>query len=131
YRCRLLDRAQHETGIDVGDAAGVEQAVEQETREVLQVADVDVQQVVHVAGQGVAGGNLVPAVDAFDEGFHGGAVVLFQLHAHESLQVQTHGDSIDAGGIAGDDALALQPLHAAQTGRGGQVHFFRQLGIGD
>src|SRR5690606_35624814 len=49
-----LDRSQDEAGVDVGHAGIVEQAVEQETGKVLQVLDVDVEQVIHVAGQGVA-----------------------------------------------------------------------------
>jgi hypothetical protein len=37
---------------------------------------------------------------------------------------------VDAGGVAGDDALGLQPLHAARAGRGGEAHALGKLGDG-
>src|SRR5690606_22329788 len=38
--------------------------------------------------------------------------------------------AVELGAVAGDHALALQPLHPAQAGRGGQVHAFGQFGVG-
>ena len=52
-RAGLLERAQHEAGIDVGDAGVVQQLVQQEPREVFQVLHHDEQLVVNVAGQRV------------------------------------------------------------------------------
>jgi len=113
-----LHRAQHEAGIGIGHAPGVEQPVQQEVREVLQVTHVDVQQVVHVAGQCMAGHHFIPALHAVHEVADGGLVVLFQLHAHEGLQAQPQLARFQPRAIADDHALAFQPLQAAQAGRG-------------
>src|SRR5690606_26062353 len=96
----------------------------------LQVAHRHVQQVVHVAGQRMAGDHLVPAVDAVAERRDRSAVVVVQLHAHEGLQPQAEPLGLEQRPVSGDHALALEPLHPAQAGRRRQLHAFRQLGVG-
>ncbi len=96
----------------------------------LQVLDVDVQQVVHVAGQGMAGDDFVPFLHAGDEVLDAVGTVLLQLHPDEGLQAQAQRLRVQPGGVAGDHAGRFQPLDAAQAGRGRQVHPAGQLGVG-
>src|SRR5690606_9723306 len=126
----FLHGAQHEAGVHVGHPGVVEQAVEQEAREVLQVLDVDVQQVVHVAGQGMAGHHLLPVLHMGDEAVDAGRAVLLQLHPDEGLQAQAQRARVQARAVAGDHPGGLQPLDPAQAGRGAEVHPRRQFGIG-
>ncbi len=88
------------------------------------------QQVVHVAGERVTGDDLVPGVHEFAEGGDGGGLVVAQLDADEGLQAEAEALGVDLGAVAGDHPLALQPLHAAQAGRGREVDPLGQLGIG-
>src|SRR3546814_2472866 len=66
------------------------QAVEEEAGEVFEVADGDLQQVVHVAGQRVAGDDFVPFVDEGGEGGDGFGVVVVELDADEGLRSEEH-----------------------------------------
>src|SRR3546814_7596524 len=104
--------------------------LEEEAGEVFEVADGDLQEVIHVAGQRVAGDDFVPLVDEVGEGGDGFGVVVVELDADEGLQAQAHVLGVDLGTVAGDDAVALQALHPAQAGRGRKVDAFGQLGVG-
>ncbi|MCY1554014.1 hypothetical protein D9M68_905550 [compost metagenome] len=96
----------------------------------LQILDHHVQQVIHVAGQCVAGHHFVPAPHAVAEMLDAGRVVLLQLHTHEGLQPQPDGLGVDAGGIPGDDPRRLESLDPAQACRRRQVHLAGNVGIG-
>jgi len=89
-----------------------------------------VQQVVHVAGERVAGHHLVPLHHAVGEHADGVLVVFLQLHADEGLQAQADLTRFKAGPIPGDHALAFQPLDPPQAGRRGQIHPGGELGVG-
>ena len=105
--------------------------IEQEAREILEVGHVDMQQVIHVAGQRVAGDHFIPAVDVLDETLDRFRLVLAQLHTHESLQAQANRLRIDLRRVAGDDLVRFQPLQPAQARRWRQADPLGQLGIGD
>src|SRR5690606_38837103 len=90
----------------------------------------DLQQVVHVAGQCMAGDHLVPGGDETGEGGDGVRIVLPQLHADEGLQTEPDLLRVDLGAVAGDHPVALQPLHPAQAGRGRQVHALGEVCVG-
>ena len=96
----------------------------------LQVLHDHLQQVIHVAGQGMAGDDLVPAVHSFDEAVQALLAVLFQLYADEGLQAQANPLGIDQGRIALDDTRGFQPLDPAQAGRRLQVHLGGDIGLG-
>jgi hypothetical protein len=110
--------AQHEAGVDVGDIAGAQHTVEQEAREVVEILDHDLQQIVHVAGKRVTGHHLIPVGDTADETLDAGGVVPGQLQANEGLQPVAQTLWIKHGAVAGNEALGFQSLHSAQTGRG-------------
>ena len=96
----------------------------------LEVGHHHVQQVVHVAGERVAGHHLVPAAHGLGEARHAGAAVLLQLHAHEGLQAEADRSRVDARRVAADRAGLFQALQAAQAGGGRQVHPLGEFGIG-
>lgn len=96
----------------------------------VEVADDDVDEVVHVAGEGVAGDDFFPLVDEGGEGGDGVGVVAGQLDADEGLQAEAQAFGVDFGAVAGDHTLAFEALDAAQAGGGGEVDAFGQLGVG-
>src|SRR5574344_1932448 len=101
-----------------------------EGREMVQVTHIDVQQVVHVAGQGMTGHHFIPQLHRIDEAGNRLAAMLGQLHAHEGLQAQADRPRLQPGDVATDDPVGFQPLHPAQAGRRRQVDPLGQLGIG-
>src|SRR3546814_19545280 len=108
----------HEARIDVGDAGLCEQAVEEEAGEVFEVADGDLQEVIHVAGQRVAGDDFVPLVDEVGQGGDGIGVVVVGLDADEGLQAKAQGPGAGPGTVAGDEDVALQEPQTAPTDGG-------------
>ena len=96
----------------------------------LEVADHDVQQIIHLTGQGVAGDHLIPALHALDEVLDLGAAVLFELDADEGLQAEADRSRVDQGRVAGNHAFGLEALHTTQAGRGRQADRFGDVGIG-
>ncbi|GAA3912754.1 hypothetical protein GCM10022229_01750 [Luteimonas lutimaris] len=56
--------------------------------------------------------------------------MVVELDADEGLQTQAQALGIDFGAVAGDHAVAFEPLHAAQAGRGREMHALGQFGVG-
>lgn len=77
----------------------------------------------------MAGDDLVPFVDPACEVGDGSGVVMVQADADESGQAQTEAFTIEFGAVAGDHPAALESLHAAQAGRGREVHALGQFGV--
>lgn len=96
----------------------------------VEVADDDVDEVVHVAGEGVAGDDFLPLVDEGGEGGDGFGVVAGELDADEGLEAEAEAFGVDFGAVAGDHALAFEALDPAQAGGGGEVDAFGQFGVG-
>ena len=76
------------------DLEFIEQAIEQKARETVQVCDVDLQQIVHVARQGVAGHHLLPLGHPLGELVDRLGLVPGKLHPDEGLEPGTRWEDI-------------------------------------
>ncbi|KGQ02425.1 4-hydroxyphenylpyruvate dioxygenase [Beauveria bassiana D1-5] len=95
-----------------------------------QVGDLDAQQVVHVAGHGVALDHLGPELDIAGKVAHGrmaGAAVLVQADVDVGQQAQPDFLGVDQRHVFLDEALLFQPPHPAQAGAGRQGNAVGQL----
>src|SRR5690554_3491039 len=127
----VLDRAQHEVGVDLGDAWQGEELLVEEAVVGGHVLDHHPQHEVGVAGGGVALQHLRVPGDPLLE--VGGAVeaVATQGDHHQGAERLADPGRVHQGGEALDHAAGLQRLDPSPAGRGGEADLFGELLVGD
>src|SRR5688572_10458602 len=108
----------------------LQERVHDETREMLEVRDLDPQQVVHVAGERVAPQHFRPVLHRPREGIGRHAAALLELHVHEGHEAQAHLARLDQGDIAADHARGFQRTDAAKRRAGRQAHAAGDFEVG-
>ncbi len=95
------------------------------------VGDADFDQIVEAAGHHMGLLDLIQAADGVGEDLEdvlGGAV---QAHLDKGRQRPVQQFRVQQGHVLADEAIAFQPAHPFQAGRGRQVHPSRQFDIRD
>jgi len=108
----------------VGGQAG------QHLLELGDVAGDDGEQVVHLAGDVVGGGDLGHGPDLVLEGAAGAQVVAGQARRHVHVQGEPGGGGVEPGADDADDAGLLEPADPVQRGGGGEPDHAGQLDVG-
>ena len=121
-----LHRLHDEGRARAADARHAQQRLQGEVAEACEVGRQHMQQEIHVAGHGIAGHDLGPRADRGLEGLDGLLRMIVERHLHQRLQAEPHRRRRHQGGVAGDDAFLLQPLHPALAGRGRQPDLRRR-----
>jgi len=112
----------------------LEQRVEHEAGVVSHVHDDHPQQIVHVAGHGVALDDFRPELDVACEVAHGcvtGSAVLVQADIDVREQPEAYLGRVDERHVFLDEALLFKTPHSAQAGAGRQRDAVRQLLIAE
>ncbi|MNQ88387.1 hypothetical protein D3C85_1036470 [compost metagenome] len=92
--------------------------IDDEIREVLEVAGLDPQHIVARPGNDVRGDHLRPLLNLLDEGLVPVLDVLSQRHMNDGFQLNAQPLGIQHRAIAGDDSFAFQQAQPAQARRG-------------
>src|SRR6056297_2268364 len=89
------------------------------------------QQVIHAAADGPASDDLVPLPDRVFEDAKAAGLMAFQFDDYKNDNMRRHLSKVELRLVTLYQSGTFQPLQAFPAGRGGQVHTFGKLSLGN